>query len=61
MKTFNLIKEPHNILHSILDQYVRPPTSRIFRQKPYEYELPPAAKTNRYLRSFFPYCIRKKY
>jgi len=59
-KTFSSIKQPNNVIHDVLNKYLRPPSYRIFRQQPFEYILP-AARTNRFLNSFFPYCINNKY
>ena len=59
-KTFCTIKQPDNALHDVLDRYLRPPSTRVLRLTPYEYRVP-AAKTNRYLHSFFPYCINNRF
>lgn len=53
---FEQIKNPNHILHDLLPLRSTCHTTR----DNYEYELP-RCKTNRYARSFFPYCIRKKY
>ena len=53
---FQEIKNPGHILHDLLPLR---PACRPTRDD-YEFEMP-RCKTNRYSRSFIPYCIRKRY
>ena len=57
--TFQDIRNSDNVINNLIDLYRREPCSHISRSK-YDLVLP-LTKTNRYLNSFFPYCIRNKF